>query len=208
MLQRRVVTALGLLVAVAGTVSVPAHAAGPAHAPRGGPIAQTAPLTMVDWRNFTYSSACFSAHARPFVARNGAAQAGFIHFQVYQPIFGDITGDGQPEALVPYSCAGADFGGVHLYVFGGAAGQPRLLGEIPAPSAPAVGSLASVQTVTLPALTVLPQQRTLQVTGAGFSATATHTCPDLVVTLHYRVAQNHLSVVGSTVRHAAQCQSL
>ena len=136
------------------------------------------------------------------------AQADGIHFQVYPPLFGDLTGDGQPEALVPYSCTGADFGGVHLFVFTGAASHPRLMAQIPSPTAPYVGSIASVHSVTLPVLAVMPEQRVLQVNGTGYSATAPHICPDLDITLRYQVNKDHLVAMGSTVRHSRRCLSL
>jgi hypothetical protein len=175
---------------------------------RGAPLsAAAAPLTSVDWANITYSSSCFSNRSVRYVARNGQAQSNGIHFQVYTPIFGDITGDGRQEALVPYSCTGADFGGVHLYVYTGSAGQPSLLAEIPSRSFSS-SLMVSVHTITLPALTVLPQERVLQVEGVGYSARAIHTCPDLDVTLRYQVTGGRLVATGTTVKHAAHCLSL
>lgn len=179
----------------------------PLPAAAGGPDG-TAPLTLINWQDATYSSACFSNRPQTFVARHGMAQSGFVHFQVYTPIFTDLSGDGRPEALIPYSCTGADFGGVHLFVYTGTAAQPHLLGEIPASTEPAIGGLASVHSVTIPALTVLPSQRELAVEGVGFSPTATHTCPDLQVTLRYRVAGGRLLRVGGAVTHARGCLGL
>lgn len=208
----RILCSCGLLAALLGGPGLsgyasPAHAAAPAYKPAGGPTVRAAsagpPLTSVDWQSFTYTSSCFSNHPQQFVARNGAARAGFIHFQVYTPIFGDITGDGQPEAIVPYSCTGADFGGVHAFVYTGTAGRPRLLGEIP--SSTIGGRFASIHTVTLPALTALPSQRVLQVSGTGYSANAAHDCPDLRVTASYRVMGGRLVSIGSTVQHSSRC---
>jgi hypothetical protein len=168
----------------------------------------TAPLTSVDWSNFTYISSCFSDHPVRYVTHNGLAQNGGIHFQVYTPLFGDLTGDGRQEAFVTYSCTGADFGGVHLFVHTGTAGRPRLLADVPSPGAPSTGNLASVHTITLPVLTALLRQRILQVNGVGYSATATHTCPDLDIALRYQMSGDHLVPAGSTVKHVAHCLSL
>jgi hypothetical protein len=168
----------------------------------------TAPLTSVDWFNFTYISSCFSDHPVRYVTHNGLAQNGGIHFQVYTPLFGDLTGDGRQEAFVPNSCTAADFGGVHLFVYTGTAGQTRLLAEVPSPGTPSTGNLASVHTITRPVLTALAQQRILQVNGVGYSATATHTCPDLDITLRYQISGGRLAQTGSTVKHASHCQSL
>jgi len=174
----------------------------------GGAPVHAAPLTRLNWLDATYTSACFASHAQRFVAHNGVAQAGFVHFQVYTPIFADLTGDGRPEALVPYSCTGADFGGVHVFVYTGAAAQPHLLGEIPSPRAATVGGLASMHTVTVPTAPVLPQQRALTVAGVGFSASATHACPDVQVTQRYRVEGGRLVAMGIEVTHASRCLSL
>ncbi len=70
--------------------------------------AAAAPLTRVDWKNFNYTSSCFSSGPQRFVARDGVAVTNHIHFQVYTPLYGDLTGNGQLEAMVPYSCTGAD----------------------------------------------------------------------------------------------------
>src|SRR5690242_21868040 len=61
-------------------------------------------LRAVDWADFTYFSSCYG-NTQPFKARNGKAQNNQIRFEVYQPVsFGDLTGDGQLEAAVRYSC--------------------------------------------------------------------------------------------------------
>ena len=208
----------GLLATLLGFLSLSsyarhAHAAptpsthAPAKRVQGGPDS----LTTIDWSDGAYTSACFSAHPRQFIARHGLATIDGTHFQVYPPIYGDITGDGRPEAIVPYSCTGADFGGVHVFVYTGTAGQPRLLGEIPSATvgsgmgASAPPSIASVNTVTLPALTALPSQRVLQISGTGYSANAPHSCPDLTITSRYRVAGNKLINAGSTVQRSTRC---
>ncbi len=68
--------------------------------------------------------------------------------------------------------------------------------------------LNSIHTVTLPALALAPRARVLQVSGSGYSATAAHSCPDLRVTMTYRVAGGGLAPTGSTVQRASGCLSL
>ncbi len=58
-----------------------------------------------------------------------------------------------------------------------------------------------MQSVTVPALAT-PGQRALTVAGVGYSATATHTCPDLRVTLRYRVEGGGLVAARATVTRA------
>jgi len=65
------------------------------------------------------------------VARSGVARDGAVRFQVYAPLYADLTGDGRPEALVPYSCTGADFGGVQLFVYTGDAAHLRCSARSP-----------------------------------------------------------------------------
>jgi hypothetical protein len=170
--------------------------------------AQATPLTAVDWMNRTYATSCFADHSIRYAVHSGLGQVGGVHVQVYPPLYGDVTGDGQPEAFVPYACTGADFGGVRVFVYAGTASAPRLLGDLPAPLAGKGQTFSSIHTVTLPALTVLPQARVFTVSGAGLSATATHTCPDLQITASYRVAGGRLVPVRVTVQHAAGCLSL
>jgi hypothetical protein len=158
--------------------------------------------------NRTYVISCFADHPIRYAVHNGLGQVGGVHLQVYPPLYGDVTSDGQPEAFVPYACTGADFGGVRLFVYGGTASAPQPLGDLPAPLADKGQTFSSIHTVTLPALTVLPQARVFTVSGTGLSATATHNCPDLQITASYRVAGGHLAPVGVTVRRATGCLTL
>lgn len=141
--------------------------------------ASSTSLRAVNWANFTYHSSCYG-NTQPFQARNGKAQNKFIQFQIYQPvIFGDLTGDGQPEAAVRYSCTGADFGGVHVFVYSGQASHPLLLGELPLSDKNGQAGNWSVETITI-------ANQTIQLSGRGYSSSAPHCCPDLHVEARYR----------------------
>jgi len=144
----------------------------------------TTSLTMVDWANFTYISSCYG-NTQPFKARNGKAQNQLVHFQIYTPItYGDLTGDGQPEAVIRYSCTGADFGGVHVFVYSGTANHPILLGELPLIVKDGQGGNWSIETVHI-------ANQVLQLSGRGYSASAPHCCPDLRVEASYRWDGKH-----------------
>jgi hypothetical protein len=146
--------------------------------------ASTTSLTKVDWADFTYTSSCYG-NTQPFKAHNGKAQNKFIRFEMYEPVtFGDLTGDGQPEAAVRYSCTGADFGGVHVLVYSGTISHPVLLGELPLMVKNGSGGNWSVETVSI-------ANQTLQLSGRGYSATAPHCCPDLQVEAGYRWDGKH-----------------
>ncbi|SRR6266567_3818809 len=141
-------------------------------------------LTTVDWADFTYSSSCYG-NTLPFKVHNGKAQNKFIRFELYTPItFGDLTGDGQPEAVIRYSCTGADFGGVHVFVYSGTASHPVLLGDLPPLVKNEQGGNWSVETASI-------ANQTLQLTGRGYSASASHCCPDLQIKASYRWDGKH-----------------
>lgn len=144
----------------------------------------TTSLMTVDWANFTYNSSCYG-NTQSFKAHNGKAQNKLIHFQMYMPVtFGDLTGDGQPEAVVRYSCTGADFGGVHVFVYSGTASHPILLGELPSIVKDEQGGNWSVETARI-------TNQMLQLSGRGYSASAPHCCPDLRVGASYRWDGRH-----------------
>jgi hypothetical protein len=144
----------------------------------------TAALTAVDWADFTYSSSCYG-NTQPFKAHNGKAQNSFIRFEIYSPIiYGDLTGDGQPEAVIRYSCTGADFGGVHVFVYSGTTSHPVLLGDLPSVVKNEPGGNWGVEKVTV-------ANQTLQLTGRGYSASAPHCCPDLQIAASYHWDGKH-----------------
>ncbi|HLI88257.1 MAG TPA: hypothetical protein VKV37_06175 [Ktedonobacteraceae bacterium] len=149
-------------------------------APTTTPLAvKGEPLTKVDWSNFTYHSSCYG-NTQPFKTKDGKARVNGISFQVYKPVFGDLTGDGQPEAAIPYSCAAADFAGVRVFVYSGVAAHPVLLGDLPLAGGIGNGNTwGSVQQTT-----INNQQITLS--GQGYSASTPHCCPDLHITASYR----------------------
>jgi len=150
---------------------------------------QAPPLTKVDWKNFTYISSCYSDKPRPFKVVNGVGVVDGVHLEVYQPVFGDLTGDGQPEAAIPYSCTAADFGGVRVFVYTGDARKPVLLGELPLPPP---DTNYSVDIVTI-------DHGMIQLVGRGYSASAPHCCPDLHVNNLYRWNGSRFVLVRSNV---------
>lgn len=154
------------------------------------PIGAGADLSAVDWRNFTYPTSC-STHAKPVTLKNGQGRVEGFLFQIYPPMFGDLTGDGRAEAVVPYSCTGADFGGAHVFVFTGTAAHPLLLAKLPSPVSGNVNALDSVESVRI-------QRGLLRLSGRGYTATAAHCCPDLTITITYRWNDRTFVVANST----------
>lgn len=136
-------------------------------------------LTAVDWANRTYSPTCVPDHPQPIKIHAGRVTVGSFLFQVYPPTYGDLTGDGHPEAVVPYSCTGADFWGVQDYVFSGSATHPVLLGIVPSKRGTnGDGVIASVAPTRI-------DHGVLTLTGIGYTRRAAHCCPNLRITMRY-----------------------
>jgi hypothetical protein len=163
--------------------------AGPLHLASSMP---SSPLTGVDWANFTYFSTCYG-NTRPFKAREGWARNDHITFKVFAPIYGDLTGDGQAEAALPYQCFAADSGGVQVFVYTGTAAHPRLLGQLPLPRP--LGD-----EVVFNSLTVRIHNEQIQLTGASYSQGAPRCCPDRLLSIWYRWTGSHLVKVRCTNR--------
>ena len=166
-------------------------ASSPAQASPTSTVKQAAPLTAVDWRNFTYTSSCYSNKPQQFVVRNGEGVVDGIHLDVYKPVYGDLTGDGQPAAAVPYSCSAADFAGVSVFVYTGNASKPVLLGDLSLMS-PGSNNGGTVDTVTI-------NHGILQLIGKGYTPDAPHCCPDLHIKTSYRWNGSRFVVVSSEV---------
>ncbi len=171
--------------------SASTSASSPAQAVPTSTATKAAPLTAIDWRNFTYTSSCYSDKPQQFVVRNGEGVVNGIHLQVYNPVYGDLTGDGQPAAAIPYSCSAADFGGVSVFVYIGNASKPVLLGDLSLMS-PGSNNGGTVDTVTI-------DHGLIQLDGKGYTPTAPHCCPDLHIKTSYRWNGSRFVVVSSAV---------
>ncbi len=149
-----------------------------ASAPQAASSAPSVSLRGVDWANFTYFSSCYG-NTQPFRARQGRARNGPISFEVFAPTFGNLGGDARSAAALPYECFAADSGGVRVFVYSGNAALPRLLGELPLPQAGGPAPLFN-------SLTVRISDEQIELSGASYSPSAPHCCPDLMLSLWYR----------------------
>lgn len=182
---------IGSAIVACASPTASTTASSPAQAAPTSTVMQAAPLTAVDWRNFTYTSSCYSDKPQQFVVRNGEGVVDGIHLQVYKPVYGDLTGDGQPAAAIPYSCSAADFAGVSVFVYSGNASKPVLLGELSLMS-PGSNNGGTVDTVTI-------NHGIIQLIGKGYTPTAPHCCPDLHIKTSYRWNGSRFVVVSSDV---------
>ncbi|HEX4208623.1 MAG TPA: hypothetical protein VHZ51_31350 [Ktedonobacteraceae bacterium] len=140
------------------------------------PVRSTAAtLKSVDWANFTYMSTCYD-NTQPFHTKSNHATNGVVHFVVYPPKYGDITGNGQLDAVVPYQCSAADAMGVRVFVYSGSAAHPILIGDLPT-SNPR-GEIANVTSIAI-------SNGDLNLAGTGYAPGTPRCCPDLAITSSY-----------------------
>lgn len=142
--------------------------------PTPAPPAAALPLTARDWSHVRYPLEC-----RPFPVR------------VLEHRYGDLTGDGRPEAAVVVVCdAGAGSPPHHLFVYDGAspAGAPRSLGELRAPRVEFVRDVSIGSGV-------------VTATGLGYTGpTIPRCCPDVRSRVSWRWDGNGFGAARSASR--------
>lgn len=147
------------------------------------------PLTSVDWTNFVYFSSCYG-NTQTFHTKNGQATNNHVHFSVYPPTYGNLTGNKQPDAVVPYQCSAADSAGVHAFVYRGTAEHPVLIANLPLPDPK--GTIGNITKITI-------SNGMLQLEGTGYSANAPHCCPDLFIKTSYKWQGESFVIVQTSV---------
>ena len=166
-------------------------------APTSAPAATATPaaanLTTVDWANFTYHNSCiFSPATTPSPAMVTVHNGEYPFpnndkYVVYTPIYGDITGDGQPEVVIPNDCIGGQPRGKEFDVYTGTAASPQYMGHLPLPTDPqpdiSIGDPSKVS---------FGGSHTLILGGAGYSSASIPVCcPDLSITDTFTWQSNH-----------------
>jgi hypothetical protein len=98
-----------------------------------------ADITTVDFKNFTYSAFCAGEETQNVTVKDGefskeTPEEGYVdrfHFHVMDIAYGDLTGDGKPEAAILTVCNTGGTGNFSEgFVYGLQAGKPRLLTRI------------------------------------------------------------------------------
>jgi hypothetical protein len=151
--------------------------------------ATSTPLTSVDWANYTYFSSCYG-NTQTFHTKNSQATNDHIHFSIYTPTYGNLTGNKQPDAVVPYQCSAADSSGLHAFVYSGTAEHPVLIGNLPLPDSS--GTIENITKITI-------SNGILLLEGTGYSANAPHCCPDLFIKTSYKWQGNAFVIVQNNV---------
>jgi hypothetical protein len=164
--------------------------AGPADTSRR-PAPTTAPLTGVDWGNATYLSRCFPAGgtAVPTPVSGWQAARAATRLDVAQPVYGDRTGDGRPEAALRLSCTvryGSQADVVdEVAVYTASPAGPTLLGTLLRD--PLDGQVVAHLDIGGGALTLAATAR---------SQDAPLCCPDRLVQTTWRVSDGRLMRLG------------
>jgi hypothetical protein len=97
-------------------------------------------IRKVDFLNFTYPSSLCSAEfgkqgiGKSVVVRKGEFKNKSVYFSVIEDkvIYGDVTGDGREEAIVPVDCGAitANFSRAEIYIYTLKDGRPTLVAAI------------------------------------------------------------------------------
>jgi hypothetical protein len=156
--------------------------------PSASPLPAEA-LARVNWMNYTYTNSCYS-NTQPFHVQHGVAVNSGIHFTVYPPYYGDLTGDARPEAIIPYQCSGADTTGRHVLVYSGTATHPVFLADLPEQKSR--GFIDNVTKISI-------AHEELQLAGAGYSTGTPRCCPDLSIQNNYHWNGSKFMLLQSVV---------
>jgi hypothetical protein len=143
-------------------------------------------LEHVDWSNFTYTFTCYSDHPITVKVKNGSAELNHVHYSVQKPVFGDLMGNGQKEAVIRFQCSAADVAPAQVFVYAGTAQHPHLLATLPTEDRP----WFSVQQVRIP-------NRTLKLSGYGYKLQDPLCCPSLWTTRIYRWNGSRFVVIAT-----------
>lgn len=153
-------------------------------------------LEKVDWSNFTYTFTCYTAQPVTITLHNGSAQRNGITYSVLKPVFGDLTGNGQPEAVLIFQCTAADAAPARVFVYAGTARHPTLLAILP----PDDHTHFGVRTASI-------SQGILQLTGDGYARRDSPCCPSLKVITRYKWTGTHFDVLDAEASPLTPVQS-
>ena len=149
----------------------------------------TGPTTIrqVDFRNFEYTSSC-TVTDEAIEVSNGVYRRHHLDFAVRQVVYGDLSGDGQEEAVVVARCnSGGTAWVTEGFIYGMKRGVPTLLARIEGGDR-ADGGIVAVRIV----------KGRLQVDRYG--TTGGYCCPEWIETTTYRLEGPRLVEDGKRSR--------
>lgn len=155
-------------------------------------------ITKVDFKNFTYPAFCAGEEPENVTVKDGefskeTQEDGYVdrfYFDVRDVAFGDLTGDGKPEAAVITNCNTGGTGQfTEGYVYSMSAGTLKLIARIPGGDR-AHGGLRSVNIEN--GLLIVENNEVGELGGAC--------CPEFVITTKYRVGGGKLAPSGAPLK--------
>lgn len=155
-------------------------------------------ILKVDFKNVTYMPYCAGEKPRRVTVKNGEfseeKDAGDyidrFYFRVFDIAYGDMTGDGKPEAIVLTVCNTGGTGQFSEgFVYGSVRGKPLMLARIEGGDR-AFGGLRSAYIER--GMAIIEQNEEGKNGGAC--------CPEFVITSKYRLALNKLVAVGKPMK--------
>lgn len=158
-------------------------------------------ITKIDFKNFTYPALCIGEEARNVTVKNGEfseekQEEGYVdrfYFNVMDVAYGDLTGDGKPEAAILTVCNTGGTGNFSEgFVYGLQAGKPKLLARI-AGGDRAYGGLRSSNIEN--GLLIVVSNDVGEMGGAC--------CPEFYVTTKYKLTGGKLVKSGTALRREA-----
>lgn len=152
-------------------------------------------IRNVDFKNMAYAPYCIGETPETVTVKNGEfseekQEDGYVdrfYFKVYQPVFGDLTGDGREEAVILSVCNTGGTGNFSEGFIFGLAGDnnPTLLARIPGGDR-AYGGLRSA----------VVENGALIVESNDVGELGGACCPEVIVTTKYKLAAGKLVTVG------------
>ena len=155
-------------------------------------------ITKVDFKNFTYPAFCAGEKPENVTVKDGefskeTQEDGYVdrfYFDVRDVAFGDLTGDGKPEAAVITNCNTGGTGQfTEGYIYSISAGKPKIVARIPGGDR-AYGGLRAVNIEN--GLLIVESNEVGEMGGAC--------CPEFVITTRYRVAGGKIAASGAPMK--------
>ncbi|MEZ5425844.1 MAG: hypothetical protein R2747_06240 [Pyrinomonadaceae bacterium] len=170
-------------------------------------------IRAIDFQNFTYQPLCGGTEPQNFSVKNGSFYEETLipvqpddnkkkkvaqpttkydrkFFNVFQTNFGDVTGDGNDEAILLTVCSkNGPETFTEGFIYGINDGVPELLARIPGGDRAADG----IRTVSVENGTLIVER-----SDPGDSIEAC--CPEMIATSRYRFENNNLNQIGETVK--------
>ena len=155
-------------------------------------------ITSVDFKNFTYPAYCIGDTAQKITVKDGeylkeTQEDGYVDrfsFSVMDVAFGDLTGDGKPEAVILSVCNTGGTGNFSEgFVFTLQAGKPKLITHIPGGDR-AYGGLRGAWVEN--GLLIIDSNEVGEMGGAC--------CPEYVITTKYKLSAGKLVKSGAPLK--------